>query len=75
LVIGNSDTGGNPRSSHDLALVRAHGVAGILRDAGVDERALEVRSAGASQPVASNADPDGRDHNRRVDIYLLRPAE
>jgi outer membrane protein OmpA-like peptidoglycan-associated protein len=75
LIVGNSDTAGNQRSSHDLALVRAHGVAGVLRDAGVDERAIEVRSAGATQPVASNADPEGRDQNRRVDIYLLHPDQ
>ncbi|WP_295305168.1 OmpA family protein [Accumulibacter sp.] len=54
----------------DLAAARAIDVVRYLQAQGVDARNLVAESFGEFQPVASNATPQGRAKNRRIDIVL-----
>ena len=38
---------------------------------GIDQRRFSVRGFADTEPVASNATPEGRAQNRRVEIYLV----
>lgn len=58
-----------------LGYKRALAVAAYLRDAGVWEERLHIKSFGKSRPVASNHAENLRAENRRVDIRLLAQGE
>jgi outer membrane protein OmpA-like peptidoglycan-associated protein len=78
-IVGHTDSIGTPQYNLDLSDRRARSVERwLLGYGGVQVAALEVEGRGASDPVAPNALPDGRDNpdgrqqNRRVEILLLR---
>jgi len=48
-------------------------VAAFLSAQGVNNRRLLTDGRGKQEPIASNATPEGRQMNRRVDIVILRP--
>jgi outer membrane protein OmpA-like peptidoglycan-associated protein len=54
----------------DLSQQRAQSVSTYLTSQGVDPSHLSVRGAGPDQPIASNADVNGRAQNRRVEVNL-----
>lgn len=59
-------------SNWDLSTARATDVVKHLQAKGVDPRNLVAEGFSEYQPVASNATPEGRKKNRRIDI-VLRP--
>jgi len=66
------------RSNWDLSTARAVAVVDVLHDlAGVPEKRLSVAGYADTRPVDTNFTPEGRRHNRRVDIVLteLNPNE
>jgi outer membrane protein OmpA-like peptidoglycan-associated protein len=69
-VYGHTDSTGS--ESHNMALSqrRAISVANYLSAQGVDARRFAVTGFGASRPIASNATPEGRAQNRRVEIQI-----
>jgi len=69
-VTGHTDSTGSLQLNQRLSQERAQSVAQYLVSQGVDGRRMLVSGAGPSQPVASNATPDGRAQNRRVEIKL-----
>jgi flagellar motor protein MotB len=56
------------RDNLELSAQRALTVTRALIEAGVPAASLFAAAFGAQQPVASNADPQGRAQNRRVEI-------
>jgi outer membrane protein OmpA-like peptidoglycan-associated protein len=74
LVMGHTDSVGdegfNLRLSEDRALM----VKNQLVQKGVDGARLTTLGLGESQPLATNATPEGRAQNRRVEIEL-RPSQ
>jgi outer membrane protein OmpA-like peptidoglycan-associated protein len=67
--IGHTDAL-NPRSvNHRLGLRRARQVCAALRRHGVRAK-LVARSAGETQPRATNATRAGRERNRRVEVRV-----
>lgn len=72
LVDINGHTDSTGSLSHNMALSqrRAGSVGNYLINQGVDGRRLAMNGFGPNQPIASNATPDGRAQNRRVEIYL-----
>lgn len=56
-------------SNHSLSEARAKTIAGFMQPA-MPDIAIRVEGKGDSEPVASNATPEGRALNRRVEIYL-----
>ncbi|OCR24995.1 cell envelope biogenesis protein OmpA [Pseudomonas syringae] len=69
-IIGYTDSTGSRQHNMDLSLQRAQSVSTYLTSQGVDAGHLTVRGAGPDQPIASNADVNGRAQNRRVEVNL-----
>lgn len=73
-IIGHTDNQGSQSYNLDLSLRRAESVATFLSAQGVNNRRLITQGRGEEEPIASNATPQGRQMNRRVDIVLFRRA-
>ena len=69
-VNGHTDSTGSQQHNMALSQRRAMSVGNYLVNQGVDGRRLAINGFGPNQPVATNATPDGRALNRRVEIYL-----
>ncbi|MCY1176107.1 putative lipoprotein YiaD [compost metagenome] len=69
-IIGYTDSTGSRQHNMDLSQRRAQSVSTYLTSQGVDAAHLSVRGAGPDQPIASNADANGRSQNRRVEVNL-----
>ncbi|HNC51013.1 MAG TPA: flagellar motor protein MotB [Accumulibacter sp.] len=57
-------------SNWELSAARAADVVRYLQSQGVDPSNLVAEGFGQYQPVASNATPEGRAKNRRIDVVL-----
>ncbi len=73
-ITGHTDDTGLPDMNNRLSYDRARSVAAYLTAAGVPYDRLFVRGAGANEPKFSNANPQGRSQNRRVEIALSEVA-
>lgn len=73
-VVGHTDNTGSAAHNQALSERRANAVASILRGSGVDSRRIISEGRGLTQPIASNATPEGRRQNRRVEIYIIPNA-
>lgn len=66
-------------SNWELGAARAAAVVRLFQDAGIDKERLRATSFADTRPVESNATPEGRARNRRIEIRLepapARPAE
>lgn len=71
-VVGHADSDGAEAYNLDLSRRRASSVAGYLIQQNVLRDRLYVDGRGESQPIASNATPEGKAQNRRVEI-IIRP--
>ena len=61
-------------SNWELSTARAMSVLSILvEDAGFPQNKISVAGYGAYRPVGSNATPEGRRINRRVDLVVVAP--
>lgn len=69
-VYGHTDSSGDDNYNLRLSQRRAMSVANYLGAQGVDPRRFSILGLGESQPIASNATPEGRAQNRRVEIRL-----
>ena len=69
-VYGHTDSSGDDSYNLNLSQRRAMSVANYLGAQGVDPRRFSILGLGESQPIASNATPEGRAQNRRVEIRL-----
>ncbi len=76
LVVGHTDSIGDDASNIDLSEARAEAVREGLLQTGVDPDLVRTEGRGESEPVAPNQqtdgsdDPDGRQLNRRVEIFV-----
>lgn len=76
LVVGHTDSIGDDASNLALSVDRATAVLEGLVAAGVDPNLLAIDGRGESEPVAANQQPDGSDDpegrqlNRRVEIFI-----
>ncbi|WP_152225714.1 OmpA family protein [Pseudomonas sp. SCB32] len=69
-IVGYTDSTGSRQHNMDLSQRRAQSVAAYLTSQGVDASRVSTRGMGPDQPVASNADANGRAQNRRVEVNL-----
>lgn len=69
-IYGHTDSTGGDAINIPLSENRARSVADYLSANGVQSARIGTRGFGSSQPVASNATPEGRAANRRVEIKL-----
>lgn len=71
-IAGHSDDSGNPEYNDRLAEARARTVSAYLGQRGISMDQMIVKNFGAQRPIATNATPEGRQLNRRVDIFISR---
>ncbi|RFC63916.1 MULTISPECIES: OmpA family protein [Mesorhizobium] len=69
-INGHTDSTGSASYNQALSQRRASSVASYLTSRNVDGRRLAINGFGDTRPIASNATPEGRAENRRVEIYL-----
>lgn len=72
-VGGHTDSQGSAEFNRKLSADRARAVITALAEAGADTRHLTAVGHGADRPVATNATPEGREANRRIEFRLLSP--
>ncbi|MBI5594902.1 MAG: OmpA family protein [Elusimicrobia bacterium] len=79
VVEGHTDDrpvlGGQYRSNWELSVARSHAVLERLAAEGLAPGRLVAAGYGEFLPSASNATPEGRAANRRVELLVLRPEE
>lgn len=75
-VQGYTDNTGTDAINNPLSVKRAQSVANYLTSNGVQYAQLKnVNGYGASNPVADNSTAEGRQKNRRVEVYLYASQE
>ncbi len=74
-VAGYTDNTGRPDYNVKLSERRANSVKFALADRGVAAARVATMGFGMENPVASNATPDGRAENRRVELHIVPDAE
>ena len=75
MITGGSDSTGGAQENSFIARRRAESVRDHLLGLGVDAAALQVDSGGMAHPIASNDSVEGRQANRRVDIFVVPNGE
>lgn len=73
-VAGHTDSTGSAAYNQTLSERRAQSVAAYLESHSVKPQRLIVVGDGSQHPVASNATPEGRQQNRRVELTIV-PVE
>jgi phosphate transport system substrate-binding protein len=68
VLVGFGDNVGTPAAIKTVSENRARAVAAVLKQEGIVVG--QIAGLGALQPVADNATEEGRDKNRRVEIYV-----
>lgn len=75
-IQGHTDSKGTDAINNPLSMNRAQSVANYLNTCGVPASQFKnVSGFGSTQPVADNATEEGRQKNRRVEIYLYASEE
>jgi chemotaxis protein MotB len=76
-VVGNTDTDRIMRSKWkdnlELSLHRAAAVTRYMTAHGMSSKQIVSAGVGEFRPVASNASPQGKSRNRRVEFWILKP--
>ncbi len=71
VIVGHTDSSGDPAYNMMLSLKRAESVADYLIETGINEDQVRVIGRGSKEPIASNETREGRMQNRRVDILVV----
>jgi OOP family OmpA-OmpF porin len=74
IIIGHTDSSGDPNYNMDLSERRAKAVRDYLVNTGVDPELLRVAGLGDLSPIASNDTAEGRAMNRRVEVVVAGEA-
>lgn len=71
MVSGHTDSTGSAEHNLNLSRQRAQSVASYLEGQGIKSSRFEVLGMGSSNPIASNANANGRAQNRRVELKII----
>jgi len=69
-IIGHTDSTGSDAINNPLSIDRADSARDYLVSRGVARTRIATDGRGSREPVADNSTPQGRDKNRRVEIYV-----
>jgi OOP family OmpA-OmpF porin len=70
-ISGHTDNTGSRTTNVRLSRERAQAVRAYLAQRGVPPSRMEVLGAGPDRPIATNATPEGRAQNRRVELRRI----
>jgi len=73
VVEGHTDSQGKADFNQELSLRRGQAVRDYLVSRGIAADRISAHGMGSTRPVATNANPEGRANNRRVEI-VVQPA-
>jgi phosphate transport system substrate-binding protein len=68
LLLGFADNQGAESANEGISRLRAEAVARVLKQRGVVPAATE--GFGSALPIAPNTTPEGREKNRRVEVWV-----
>ncbi len=71
VIVGHTDSTGSDQHNQQLSESRAAAVQQYFLNQGVLPQRLSSYGRGKWEPIASNATPEGRQQNRRVDITIV----
>jgi len=71
VIVGHTDSSGDPKYNLWLSRERAKNVSDYLISTGINEDQVRVIGRGSKEPIASNETREGRMQNRRVDILVV----
>jgi outer membrane protein OmpA-like peptidoglycan-associated protein len=74
VIEGHADATGPEGYNEQLSQERAAAVKRFLADQGVDPNRVQTVGRGEKEPIATNATPEGRANNRRVEIIVQDEA-
>jgi len=69
-IIGHTDNTGSDAVNNPLSIDRAEAARDYLVSRGVARTRFATDGRGSREPIADNSTPQGRDKNRRVEIYV-----
>ncbi|MFB9134978.1 OmpA family protein [Vibrio olivae] len=69
-IIGYTDSSGSAEYNLQLSERRAQSVAKVLQERGIAASRIRAEGRGESEPIADNSTPEGRERNRRVEIFV-----
>ena len=69
-IIGHTDSTGSDAINNPLSVDRAEAARDYLVSRGVARSRIVTAGRGSREPIADNATQQGRDKNRRVEIYV-----
>ncbi len=69
---GHTDNTGNSDSNMLLSQNRANAIKAQLEELGVDAKRVEAVGKGDTMPIASNDTDEGKEKNRRVEVYITK---
>ncbi|MCB0364526.1 MAG: OmpA family protein [Bdellovibrionaceae bacterium] len=72
VIEGHTDSVGSAEYNLDLSRRRAASVRQVLIDVGLDPNKVKSEGLGETNPIASNANYQGRARNRRVEFRIYR---
>jgi outer membrane protein OmpA-like peptidoglycan-associated protein len=67
---GHTDNAGDPGLNKDLSLKRASKIRAYLTVKGINFERIRISGWGGTRPVADNSTEEGRELNRRVEMYI-----
>jgi outer membrane protein OmpA-like peptidoglycan-associated protein len=73
-IVGHTDNVGSDAINDPLSRRRAQSTRDYLASRGIGANRIVTEGRGEREPVATNATPEGRALNRRVEIFLAERA-
>jgi len=71
-IAGHTDNVGNKEYNQDLSQRRAEAIKTYLVKKGANVQHIRATGYGDQQPIASNATPEGRAKNRRIEVRITK---
>jgi outer membrane protein OmpA-like peptidoglycan-associated protein len=70
-LAGHTDNVGKAETNMALSKNRTLAVSKFLQDRGVESSRIRTEWFGPNKPVDTNSTPEGRQHNRRVEMKIV----
>lgn len=74
-IRGHTDSTGDYQQNVSLSIRRAESVKQYLVTAGIDAARISTEGLGPTMPIGSNATPEGRQRNRRIEFRIVKFGE